>query len=224
MTQTPPSGPLGPVTTPPMSSASTATASESGCAEIDAASAAIKPTVARVNRTSLRIAPPPGSGRLAAVRSPTRETRSLTLSRPPLIRRLRQRALPVRRRSVDAVTMHARRRRRPRWALEKSRLAASARGQAVAQRMQADAEDRARRKRIDGHAIARHLARGTQLDGPHHGLAGRIAHDGFAGVIERREKYLQVIRIRADTRHDAREDVGLLLVVHRERVMRVRGA
>ena len=91
---------------------------------------------------------------------------ALVLLTAPTPRWLRQRALAVRRRARDAVAVLAGRRRRPRRALEQAGLAAATARQAVAQRMQADAENRARRKVLNGHAVLGDLRGRAQLDGP----------------------------------------------------------
>src|SRR5687768_2116384 len=59
MTQTPASGPFGPATTPPMSSASMGTSCEPGWAHADAAAAAVHATATRPSPTTLRIRSPP---------------------------------------------------------------------------------------------------------------------------------------------------------------------
>ena len=70
-----------------------------------------------------------------------------------------QHAFAVRRRALHRVAMLAGCRRRVGRALEQARLAAAAARETVAQRMQADADDRAARKAVDADAFARRACR-----------------------------------------------------------------
>src|SRR5688572_16887480 len=70
-------------------------------------------------------------------------------------RRLRQHAFAVGRRARDGVAMLTRSRRRIGRALEQARLAPPAARKTIAERMQAEADDRAARKTVDADAIAR---------------------------------------------------------------------
>ena len=101
-----------------------------------------------------------------------------------------------------------------------ARLAAPAGTHTVAQWMQGHTEHRAGRKPVDRDAVSRSLRSAFHLDGPDQRLALRVTQHRVARVVQRREKDLQVIGVRVHARHDAREDIRLLDVVHGERMVR----
>jgi hypothetical protein len=61
--------------------------------------------------------------------------------------------------------------------------------------VQANADDRSRRKRLDGDALTRNSPRPAQLDGPDDGLTGGIADDSGALLVERDQEDLQMARV-----------------------------
>src|SRR5688572_7921906 len=116
------------------------------------------------------------------------------------------------------------RRRRVGGAFEQSILAAAARRQTIAQRMQADAQDRAAREIVYGNAFAGGDSSSIHLEGPHDGLVFVVAHNFGASFVQRSEEDLQVIRVGIDTHDNARHDIGLVEVIHRKGVMSPRAA
>ena len=94
-------------------------------------------------------------------------------------------------------------------------------GKPVAQRMQCDTEDRAAREIVDRDAVGGGSRSGVQFKGPNPGLAFFVAKDLVARFVQRREEDLQMIRVGIDPHDNARHDVGLILVIHCKRVMRL---
>ena len=129
---------------------------------------------------------------------------------------------PYRSAALHGVAMLARRRRRLLAGHLNSGPSAEAGRLAVAQRMQAHAEDRAaaescsRRCRPAPTAPSRPSPRPTRC-----GLPSVSRSHVLALLVHRREEDLQMVRVRIHARDDAGEDLRLLHVVGGERMMRL---
>src|SRR6185503_6697079 len=116
-------------------------------------------------------------------------------------------AVAVRRCALDRIAVHA----GGRW------LALGAREQAlharpaslpVSQRHEADAEDGAAWKTVNGDAVARDHTSAAHLDQPGCRLDARVAHERITLLVEGHEHDLQMTAVRVDSLHHTGEDVG----------------
>src|SRR5690606_3371069 len=120
------------------------------------------------------------------------------------VRRLRKNAVPVGSGALYGVAVLAGFRWSIGRALEDARLAPSAAREAVAQRMKADAHDRATGEAVHRDALACDGRGVREFDRPHDRLPFVVPNDFVACIVQRGDEYLQMIRVRIDASDDAR--------------------
>src|SRR6185369_1212100 len=137
----------------------------------------------------------------------------------PRCRRLHEPAVAMRGSSLHRVTVLTGSRRLTHGALEEP-FDARAPALPISQWHQADAEYCPARKVVDRDPFTRARGRTAHLDQPGRRLAGGVAHQCVALLIEWHERDLEVGRVGVDAFHHAGEHVLDRLIVHREGMVR----